>query len=77
MKQRYQIYPKALARAFNLLGKQGPALRGHRENSNTSYNQGNSLTLNQEIAHYYPLLKNYLEDSVRKGVKYLRPKNQN
>ena len=61
----------------HLLGKQGLALRGRRKSSGASYNQGKSLTLVHEIAHYYPLLKNHLEDSLRKDVKYLGPKSQN
>ena len=80
LKQRYQVYPKvveALARVVHLLGKQGLALRGHRESSDASHNQGNFLTLVNEIPHYYPLLKNHLEDSLRKDVKYLGPKSQN
>ena len=80
LKQRYQVYLKvveALARVVHLLGKQGPVLRRHRECSDASHNQGNFLTLVHEIAHYYPLLKNHLEDSLRKDVKYLGPKSQN
>ena len=81
LKQRYQVYPKVvetLARMVHLLGKQGLALRGHRESSeDASNNQGNFLTLVHEIAHYYPLLKNHLDDSLRKDVKYLGPKSQN
>ena len=78
LKQRYQLYPKvveALARVVHLFGKQGLALRGHRESSDASHNQGNFLTLVHEIDHYYPLLKNHLEDSPRKDVKYLGPKS--
>ena len=78
LKQRYQVYPKvieALARAVHLLGKQGLALRGHPQSSDATDNQGNFLTLVHEIAHYYPLLKNLLEDSLRKDVKYLGPKS--
>ena len=47
LKQRYLVYPKvveALARVVHLLGKQGLALRGHLESSDTSHNQGNFLT---------------------------------
>ena len=80
LKQRYQVYPKdveALARVVHLLGKQGLALSGHRESSDASHNQGNFLNLVHEIAHYYPVLKNHLEDSLRKDVKYLGPKSQN
>ena len=81
LKQRYQVYPKvveALARVVHLLGKQGLALRGHRESSeDASHNQGNFLTLVHRIVHYYPFLKNYLDDSLRKDVKYLGPKSQN
>ena len=47
LKQRYQLYPivvEALARVVPLLGKQGLALRGHRESSeDASHNQGNGL----------------------------------
>ena len=81
LKQRYQVYPKVvetLARVVHLLGEQGLALRGHRESSeDASNNQGNFLTLVHEIAHYYPFLKNRLDDSLRKDVKYLGPKSQN
>ena len=78
LKQKYQVYPKvveALARVVHLPGKQGLALSGHREYSeDASHHQGNFLTLVQEIAHYYPLLKNHLDDSLRKDMKYLGPK---
>ena len=80
LKQRYQVYPKvveALARVVHLLGKQELALRGHQESSDASHNQGNFFTLVHEIAHYYPLLKNHFEDSLRKDVKNLGPKSQN
>ena len=80
LKQRYQVYPKvveALARVVHLLAKQGLLLRGHGESSDASHNQGNSLTLVHEIDHYYPLLKNHLEGSLLKDVKYVGPKSQN
>ena len=81
LKQRYQVYPKVvetLARVVHLLREQGLALHGHRESSeDASNNQGNFLTFVHEIAHYYPLLKNRLDDSLRKDVKYLGPKSQN
>ena len=81
LKQRYQVYPKfveALARVVHLLGKQGLALRGHRGSSeDASHNQSNFLILVHKIAHYYLLLKNDLDDSLRKYVKYLRPKSEN
>ena len=60
------------------LEKQGLALRGHRESSDVSYNQaGNFPTLVHEIAQCSTLLKNHVENSLRKDVKYLRPKSQN
>ena len=68
LKQRYQVYPKfveALAELVHLLGNQGLALRGHRESSDASHNQGNVLISVNEITHYYPVLKNYLEGSLR------------
>ena len=80
LKQRYQVHPKvvdALARVVHLLGKQELALCGHLESSDASHNRGNFLILLHEIGHYYPLLKNYLEDSLRKDVKNLGPKSQN
>ena len=63
LKGRHQVYKKileALARVIHLLGKQGLALHGHREEPKAAAgkNQGNFLALVREIAHYYPLLKN-------------------
>ena len=80
IKQRYLVYPKvveALARVVYLLGEQRLALCDLLESSDASHNQGNFLTSVYEIAHYYPLLKNHLEDSLHKDVKYLGPKSQN
>ena len=82
LKERHQVYKKiveALARVIHLLGKQGLALRGHREGPKAAAgkNQGNFLALVREVAHYYPLLKKHLEDPLRKDVTYLRPKSQN
>lgn len=67
----HQVYPtivEALAWAICLLGKQGLALRGHRESleNETNENQSNFFTPIREIAHYYPLLKNNLEDPLHK-----------
>ena len=78
--QRCQVYPKvveALPRVVNLLGKPRLPLRDHRESSDVSHNLGKFLALVHEIAHYYPLLKNHLENSLCKDVKYLLPKSQN
>ena len=52
---------EALARVIHLLGKQGLAPRGHREEPKTAAgkNQGNFLALVREIAHCYPLLKKH------------------
>ena len=80
LKERHQVYKKiveALARVIHLLGKQGLALRGHREGPKAAAgkNQGNFLALVREIAHYYPLLKKHLEDPLRKDVTYLSPKS--
>ena len=81
LNERYQVYPKvveALSRVVHLLGRQGLAFRGHRESlENRDKNSGNFLTLVQEVAHYYPLLKSHLEEPLRKDVKYLGPKSQN
>ena len=67
----HQVYPKiveALAWAICLLRKQGLALRGHRENleNETNENQSNFFTPIREIAHYYPPLKNNLENPPHK-----------
>ena len=62
---------------IHLLRKQRLALHGHQESSYASYNQGNVLTLVCMIAHYYPLLKNDLKDSLRNNVNNLGPKSQN
>ena len=80
LKQRCQVYPKAveaLGQVIHLLWKQGLALRDHGESSDGSHNQGNFLILVHEITHYCTLLKNNLEDSLRKDVKHLGPKSQN
>ena len=82
LKERHEVYKKiveALARVNHLLGKQGLALRGHREGLKAAAekNQGNFLALVHEIAHYYPLLKKHLEDPLHKDVTYLSPKCQN
>ena len=39
--------------------------------------KGNFLTFGPQDPHYYPLLKNHLDDSLHKDVKYLGPKSQN
>ena len=69
---------KALAQAIHLLGKKELALLGHRESleNRTNKNQCNFLALVREITYYYPLLKNHLEDPLRKDVKHLGPKSQ-
>ena len=82
LKERHQVYKRiveALACVIHLLGKQGLALRDHREGPKAAAgkNQGNFLALVREIAHYYPLLKKHLEDPLLKDVIYLSPKSQN
>ena len=75
LKERHQVYKKiveALARVIHLLGKQGFALRGHREGPKAAAgkNQGNFLALVREIAHYYSLWKKHrkmLHISVQKA----------
>ena len=75
----YQKIVEALARVIHLLGKQGLAMRGHREGPKevADKNQGNFLALVGEIAYYFPLLKKHLEDLLRKDVTYLNSKSQN
>ena len=80
LKQRCQVYPKVvevLVGVVYLLRKQGLVLRGYRESSDARHNHENFLTLVHEIALYYPLLKNHLEDFLHKDEKYLGPKSQN
>ena len=81
IQNRYQTYPQiieALARIFHLLGRQGLAFRGHRENlEEDESNMGNFLAVVKEIANSNPILKKHIEKPVRKDVTYLSPKSQN
>ena len=58
LKERYETYPKvvhAISRVIHLIGKQGIALRGHREELDGSKpynNPGNFLSIITEVAHY-------------------------
>ena len=58
IKERYETYPKvvhAISRVIHLIGKQGIALRGHREELDGSKpynNPGNFLSIITEVAHY-------------------------
>ena len=60
-KARYETYPKvvhAISRVIHLIGKQGIALRGHREeldDLNPDNNPGNFLSILTGVAHYYPV----------------------
>ena len=60
-KARYETYSKvvhAISRVIHLIGKQGIALRGHREeldDLNPDNNPGNVLCILTGVAHYYPV----------------------
>ena len=70
----------AISRVIHLIGKQGIALRGHREeldDSKPDNNPGNFLSILTEVVHYYPVLQEHLEETFRKDVTYLSPTSQN
>ena len=81
--ERCNKYPKILeiiARAIHFHGKQGLALRGHRESlqeSDENQNLGNFLTYLKELQHYCPELKEHLQAPQNKHVTYLSPTSQN
>ena len=81
IQNRYSTYPQiieALARIVYLLGRQGLAFRGHRENlEEDESNMGNFLAIVKEIANSNPILKEHIEKPIRKDVTYVRPKSQN
>ena len=83
IKESYETYPKvvyAISRVIHLTGKQGIVLLGHREeldDSKPDNNPGNFLSILTEVAHYYPVLQEHLEEPFRKDVTYLSPTNQN
>ena len=59
----------AISRVIHLIGKQGIALHGHREeldDSKLDNNPGNFLSILTEVAHYYPVLQEHLEEPFRK-----------
>ena len=65
-----------LAQAVHYCGRQGIALRGHRENLESEGNPGNFLALVKLLADHNPVLKRHLESAETK-YKYLHNKNQN
>ena len=76
-KKRYETYPKvvhAISQVIHLIGTQGIALRGHGEeldDSKSDNNPGNFLSTLTDVAHYYPVLQELLEEPFRKDVTYL------
>ena len=71
---------KVISRAIYFHGKQGLALRGHRETlqeSDENQNLGNFLTYLKELQNYCPELKEHLEAPQSKSVTYLSPTSQN
>ena len=81
IQNRYKTYPQiieALARIVHLLGRQGLAFRGHRENlEEDESNMGNFLAIAKEIESSNPILKEHIKKPVRKDVTYLSAKSQN
>ena len=70
----------AISRVIHFIGKQGIALRGRRkelDDSKPDNNPGNFLSILTEVAHYYPVLQEHLEETFRKDVTYLSPTSQN
>ena len=81
IQNRHKIYPQLveiLARIVHLLGKQGLAFRRHRERGHRESlvegNTGNFLEIVKEIVNHNVLLKEHIEKSFRKDIKYLGPK---
>ena len=74
IKESYKTYPKvvhAISRVIYLIGKQGIALRGHREkldDSKPGNNPGNFLSILTEVARYDLVLQEHLEEPFRKDV---------
>ena len=68
IKERCETFTKvvyAISRVIRLIGKQGIALRGHREeldDSKPDNNPGNFLSILTEVAHYYPVLQEHLKE---------------
>ena len=83
IKERYETYPKvvhAISRVIHLIGKQGIALRRHREeldDSKPANKPGIFLSILTEVAHYHPVLQEHLEEPFWKDVIYLSPTSQN
>ena len=81
--QRIEKYPKllhAIARVVHLLGRQGIAFRGKREELNnelTTKNTGNFIAILKEVAHHYPDLQEHISNPLRKKATYLSPYSQN
>ena len=71
---------EVIARTIHFHGRQGLALRGHKETlqeSDENQNFGNFLTYLKELQNYCPELKEHLEAPQSKSVTYLSPTSQN
>ena len=84
LNSRHDKYPqilKILSRTIHLLGKQGLALRGHRESKedreNKENNPGNFIEFLREIANYSPELAEHMEKLAIRNATYLSPQSQN
>ena len=70
---------EVIARTIHFHGRQGLALRGHKETlqeSDENQNFGNFLTYLKELQNYCPELKEHLEAPQSKSVTYLSPTSQ-
>ena len=65
-----------LAQAVHFCGRQGIALRGHRENIESEGNPGNFLALLKLLAAHNPILKRHI-DSTDTKYKFMHHSNQN
>ena len=70
----------AISRVIHLIGKQGIALRGHSEeldDAKPDNNPDNFSFILTDVAHYYSVLQEHLEEPFRKDVAYLSLTSQN
>ena len=84
LNSRHDKYPqilKILTRTIHLRGRQGIALRGHRESmddrENKDNNPGNFIEFLREIANYSPELAEHMGKPTSRNATYLSPQSQN
>jgi hypothetical protein len=76
---KYQLILEKIARAVHLCGRQGIALRGHRETmtDDPNCNPGNFLAILKELAEDDPVLKEHLKVPLQRNASYIRMQSQN